>query len=223
MSHDKSNQVVFYTNEKDFDDFLSPIIDDAHDQFAKIRDFFSSITKQAGPDSFHATLVAFNRFKQLAAVVTSRPVRDKDDMYVALAQMLQLPVALQSEIFILAQDSRISVLNKSGNQVEEKTDGLIVTYVTPETCTIFTIPYSVDDDNVVHYNMEKAWIRQVTEADDASALGAMLEMLYIYSHMNTPCMPINEIFAFFKARGFTYDIISKENLEAKAVMLPIKV
>lgn len=223
MSHDKSESVVFFNNESDFNDFLSPVIDDAFDQFEKVRNYFSHTIKECGPDSFHATLVVFNRFKKIVSVVTSRPVKDKDDMYYAIAQMLQLPAAVNSELFILAQDSRITILDKSGKQVDEKSDALIVTFVTPETCTIFTVPYSIDDDDVVSYNMEKAWIRQVTEGENYASFGPMLEMLYIYSHMENTIMPVHELFAFFKARGFPYDIISKENLEAKAIMLPIKV
>lgn len=223
MPHEKSESLVFFTNREDFNDFLSPVIDDSFEQFEKIRNYFSHTIKECGPDSFHATLVVFNRFKKIVSVVTSRPVEDKNDMYYAISQMLQLPVAVNSELFILAQDSRISILDKNGKQVEEKSDGLIITFVTPETCTIFTIPYSVDDDNVVDYKMDKAWIRQVTEGENYAAFGPMLEMLYIYSHLETPIVPVHEVFAFFKARGFAYDIISKENLEAKAVMLPIKV
>jgi|LakMenEpi03Aug12_release.lakeMendotaPanAssembly.Ray.scaffolds.fasta_scaffold195841_2 hypothetical protein len=224
MSTSNEGRTHQFKDKEDFNNLLSPIIDDAFGEYEKIAGYFTSITKASGPDTFLPTLVVFNSFKKLSAVMTARPIEDKDDMYKVLAQMMVFPATINSNLFILAQDSRVRVIDNK-TQVEEVSDGLIVTFVTSETCTIFTIPYTVDDDNNVTYVLEKAWLTEVTEdaaTSSNNSIGKMVELLYIFSHAPKPPMSVDEILSFYNDNGFAYQIIDEQNLSHHPLAFPVK-
>lgn len=216
------NNTIEFTTVDEFNKIFSELIDDAYAEFVKLSQFFSKIIQANGPDTFSTTLVTFNKLRKLVAVTTSREVDGKEDMYKALAQMLFFPMSLGSELFIVAQDARIKTLSKDGEE-SVKTDALIVTYVSPAFCGIFSVPYSISSDNEVTWNFEKAYITSISDTDnsESGAAGDMLELMYTFSHpeSNGP-FSSHEVISFLKSKGFGFEMINPQNMDQHYIAIP---
>lgn len=216
-----NTNTIRYTTPENFDKSLSELLPNPYEEFQKVSIYFSKVIQSSGPDSFSTTLLVFNKVKKMVGLVACRPVADKDDLYKALSQMLHFPVSLGSELFIIVQDSRVTTADDPNN----KKDALVTTFVTPNHCGIFTLPYTVDSSNNVSYDFSSAWLTQIDEdynKDKAAAVGDMVEMFYLFSHTNTtgPFSP-HEVLTFFKTHGFAYEIINPENMKSDFIALPI--
>lgn len=225
MSDTKNKATINFTNEKEFNEITSHICSNAYTEFEKLAKLFQAVVENNGPDSFSTTLVTYNSLRKLVGLVVSRPVDDKEDMYKALAQMLYFPMSVSSELFIVAQDSRVRLYSKESLELENTSDALVVTFVTPHDCIIFTVPYKVVDNNKVIYRFEDAWISCVHEEalnDKSSPVGNMVEIFYVFSHSNTtgPFLP-HEVLSFLKTSGFTYEIVNPEHMHNAHIALPI--
>lgn len=220
----KSQMTPFEGKEK-FNELFSPLLENAYDEYDRIEKYFSKYTHQFGKDSFLPTIVVFDSSNNIVGIITSKSVEDKKQMYQAIAQMLYFPMSLRSRMFIAVQDARVRLYNPVTKTDEaEPQDALIVTYVSEETCTIFTVPYLVDSQNIVSYNYDRSWITQVVESNsqDSSVFGSMIEMFYIYTHSETvgPFTPA-ELLSFYKDKGFSCHIINPSTINQVPLAIPI--
>lgn len=212
-----------FTTPEEFNEKTSVIIEDAWTQVEKASSFFSGVIKSNGPDTFASTIIVFNCYKEIAAVVTSRSVEDKEDMYSALCEMLFLPVSIHSELFIVLTDSRI----RDSQSNEVKHDAMIMSFVSPDFCSIYTIPYTIDSDNVTTFDYQSSYLMSVTKSDDddaaLNAANDMLELFYIFSHTEGGGpFHVDDVFSFFDDNNFLYEIINKDNLKKKDNSFVIK-
>lgn len=225
MSNHKDDSVVKFTNKSDYNELCSNIHPNAYGEFEKLSILFSSIVSKEGPDSFSNTMVVYNSMRKLVGVISCRIAQDKDDLYKALAQMLYFPMSINSELFVIAQDSRVRILNKDNNTEQIPSDALVVTYVTPRDCIVFTVPYTISSNNEVSYSLEDSWlscIHEETIGPSKGPVGDMLELFYIFSHSSTtgPLSP-HEVLAFLKANDFNFEIINPTNITSNQIALPI--
>ena len=210
---DKEHSFKF-TNPEDFNQKTSPILKDAWAQVKKSSKFFAQVIKANGPNTFSATVVVFNCDKELSAIVTSRPVSGKEDLYQSLCEILFLPVSIRSELFIVITDTVI----RDPQDDNSKQDAMNMTFVSPDFCFIYTLPYQVKDDNEVVFDYDQSNMISVIKEDEAAAAAAgdMLELFYIFSHVeNTGPFHIHDVLAYFDDNDMIYEIINKENLQKR--------
>lgn len=209
-----------------FNELLSHVKEDAYAEFVKISKHFSENIKLNGPDTFNTLMVVFTRNKQMLAVVSCKGVDGKDELYKALAQMLFLPAAINSSLFIFAQDAKISIFEKDDmNKEPQKSDALVVTYVTPSKCVVFTVPYVIKPGNEVEFLFDKAYFNSVASTDGTTknvARGDMIELFFIFSHMDTSGpFSYHEVLTFFQNNGFEFQILNPSALEEKSIGIPV--
>lgn len=209
-----------------FNELLSHIKEDAYSEFVKISKHFSETIKLHGPDTFNTLMVVFNRAKDIVGVASCKAVDGKEELYKAMAQMLFLPASINSSLFIFAQDAKISIYQKGDmNKEPEKSDALVVTYVSRSKCVVFTVPYKIDASNEVTFNFDQAYFNSVASSDGTTKnvpRGDMIELFFIFSHMDTSGpFSFHEILAFFKNNGFGFQIINPSALEEKGIGIPV--
>ena len=210
---DKDNNFKF-TNPEDFNEKTSPILSDAWAQVTKSTKFFAQVIKANGPNTFSATVVVFNSDKELSAIVTSRPVSGKEDLYQSLCEILFLPVSIRSELFIVITDTVI----RDPEDDNSKQDAMNMTFVSPDFCFIYTLPYKIEDANEVIFDYDQSHMISVIKEDEAAAAAAgdMLELFYIFSHVeNTGPFHIDDVLAYFDDNDMIYEIVNKENLQKR--------
>jgi len=222
----KESETVPFESVDQFNELMSSMKDDAYAEFVKISSYFSEYTKSNGSDSFNTLMVVFSQTKQSVAIVSCRAVDDKNDLYKAMAQMLFLPASINSSLFILAQDAKISIFSKDDmNEGPEKSDALVITYVTKHKCVVFTVPYSIDEKKEVKYLYDKSYLNSIASTDGTTkniARGDMIELFFIFSHMDsTGPFSYHEILTFMKNKGFEFQIINPSALEEKNIGIPV--
>lgn len=223
--YNDSNTVAFESVDQ-FNDLLSHIKDDCYNEFVKISKYFTEYTKTNGPDSFNTLMVVFSQAKQTVAIVSCKGVDGKEELYKSLAQMLFLPASINSSLFILAQDAKISTFQKNNfDQEPQKTDALVITYVTKSKCVVFTVPYSVNYQNEVTFDYDKAYLNSIASSDGTTKdvpRGDMIELFFIFSHMDTSGpFSFHEVLSFLKNKGFEFQIINQSALEEKNIGIPV--
>lgn len=223
MQQDKNENIKKFTTIEDFNKLCSEVHPEPYKEFQRLSILFSSIIKQNGPDSFSTTLVVYNQIKRLVGIVSSRLVQDKQDLYKSMAQMLYFPMSLNSSLFIVAQDAKIHSLSQDSDQSKQPIEALVVTYVTPDDCIVFTVPYTVSNDNDVVFSYENSWISSINE-DAKNSGGDMLELFYTFSHSSTsgPFSP-HEVLSFLKINNFNFEIINPKNMSTNHVALPLAI
>lgn len=212
----KSEDEIFFNfvDPNHFNENTSAIIPDAWSEVQKAATFFSRYIKDNGSNSFATTVVVFNKNKDLVGVVTSRPVIDKEDLYRALSEMLFFPLSIRSELFIVITD----IVTRDPNTGEKTSDAINISFVSPDYCLVYSLPYIITADKDVEYNYEKSFFVSVvktTKASQMSTSADMIELFYIFSHVdNFGPFTYDEVLAYFNDNDFTYEIVNKENLLA---------
>jgi hypothetical protein len=211
-----------FTNPEDFNEKTSAIMTDAWGQVEKSSKFFAQVLKANGPDSFSATVVVFNCNKEISAIVTSRPVNGKEDLYQALCEMLFLPIAIRSQLFIVLTDTTI----RDPDSGEKKYDAMNMAFVSPDFCFIYTLPYQMDLENNVTFDHKSSSMVSIIKSDDDSSLnssGDMVELFYIFSHVdNQGPFHVDDVLAFFDDNQMIYEILNKDNLKKRETSFLVK-
>jgi hypothetical protein len=223
--YNDSNTVAF-ENVDQFNDLLSHIKEDCYSEFVKISKYFIEYTKTNGANNFNTLMVVFNRAKQTVGIVSCKGVEGKEELYKSLAQMLFFPASINSSLFILAQDAKISTFQKNNfDQEPPKIDALVITYVTKSKCVVFTVPYTVNDQNDVTFDYDKAYLNTIASSDGTTKdvpRGDMIELFFIFSHMDTSGpFSFHEVLSFLKNKGFEFQIIDQSALEEKHIGIPV--
>jgi hypothetical protein len=210
----KDNLSFDFLSPEDFNTRTEEIIPDAWKQVQKISSFFSSIIKASGPDTFAPTSIVFNANKDIVGVFTCRPFEGRDDLYQALSELLFFPVTIGSQLFIVAADSNV----KNPDTGDKLYDALNMTFVSPESCYIYTLPYTINEDNDVIFQYENSNMSSVAKEDsngELSAAGDMVELFFIFSHVeNRGPFTFDEVLAYYDDNEITYEIVNRDNLHS---------
>jgi hypothetical protein len=154
----------------------------------------------------------FSCHQNIVGVITCRDTENKDDLYIALAEMLYFPMSISSELFIIATDVTVT------SPDDTKKDAMVVTFVTPDHCLIFTTPYTYNSDNTVNWLMEESFINKVTHSVTSgdSPVGDMVELFFVFSHSNNSGpFTYEEVLRYFNVNGFNYQILNEQNIDDK--------
>jgi hypothetical protein len=211
MSEKDPNHLYFESPEK-FDSDVSYICKNPYSEYLKFQKFFERHIENFGRDSFHPTMSVFSRHQNIVGVVTCRDTDGKDDLYTALAEMLYFPMSISSELFIIATDVTMT------SPDDTKKDAMVVTFVTPDHCLIFTTPYVYNSDNTVNWLMEESFINKVTHSVTSgdSPVGDMVELFFVFSHSNNSGpFTYEEVLRYFNVNGFNYQILNEQNIDDK--------
>lgn len=211
MSEKDSNNISFESPEK-FDLDVSYICKNPYSEYLKFQNFFQKHVNEFGRDSFHPTMSVFSCHQNIVGVITCRETESKDDLYIALAEMLYFPMSISSELFIIATDVTVT------SPDDVKKDAMVVTFVTPDHCLIFTTPYDYNSDNTINWLMQESFINKVTHTITSgdSPLGDMVELFFVFSHSNNSGpFTYEEVLRYFNVSGFSYQILNEQNIDDK--------
>jgi len=212
MSESDDEVLYNFVDKNHFNQKTSPLISDAWAEVEKSTKFFSTYIKQNGLNSFLTTVVVFNNNKEFVGVVTSRPVTDKEDLYRALCEILFFPVAIRSQLFIVITD----IVTRDPNTGEKKSDALSISFISPNFCLIYSLPYAISANNGVEYDYENSYFVSVvksTRSNQVSTSSDMIELFYVFSHVdNFGPFTYDEVLAYFDDNNFTCEIVNKDNL-----------
>lgn len=216
----KEDSVLYFKDKDTFNEFISHIHPDPYSEFEKFSQHFSETIKKNGPDTFHTTISVYNSSKEFIGIVTCRDTEDKDDLYLAMSEMLYFPMSIASDLFVVANDVRIRKIDKSTNEIDydiESQDALTLTYVSTEHCAIFTCPYTIDSDNNVIWQESEFCISKISLSDDDSnPIGDMIELFFIYSHTDSVGpFSTEEVLNYLNTKGYIYKIFHPERLTKK--------
>lgn len=210
------NHYFDFTTPEDFNNKTEQILTNCWSQVEKIQSFFSSIVGANGPDSFAPTTVVFNTNKDIVGVFTCRPFDGRDDLYQALSELLFFPAAINSELFIVATDSNVK--DDSGEKLH---DALNIAFISPDFCYIYTLPYTVQEDNQVLYDYQKSYMISMAKDDSGkfdslTSTGDMIELFFIFSHIeNRGPFTVDELLSYYDENNFHYEIINRDNMRAR--------
>lgn len=214
MSDSDDEAYYEFVDANHFNQSTSALMPDAWAEVQKATKFFAQYIKENGSNSFATTIVVFNKQKDLVGIVTSRPVTDKEDLYRALSEMLFFPVSIRSDLFIVITDTNI----RDPHTGEKTSDAVNISFVSPDFCLIYSLPYTLSANQDVEFNYDKSFFVSVVKSAKQSQMstsGDMIELFYIFSHVdNFGPFTYDEVLAYFDDNNFIYEIINKENLLA---------
>ena len=214
MSFD--DKKYLFTNPEDFNSKTQFICEDAYAEYIKFKNFFSQGYQKFGHNAFPPTIAVFNSVKEFVGMITARDSEDKSDLYSAVAEMLYFPMSIKSELFIVAND--VTFVSSENSSIR---DALSISYVTPDNCLIFTVPYSCENDNLTFHEDSAYILKIASSTDDFNPIGDLVEMFFIFSRgrTNGPFSP-EEILAYLSSVGFTHQIFHPERMSDNRTFVP---
>jgi hypothetical protein len=199
-------------------DNINNLITDMSSEIEAIKHTFVSTTEKQ-KDSFKPFAVFFSDPDTKSFVITSRPIHDANDYYTAISEMLFAYSSNESEAVLFAVDS-----NKV---IDDHSHDLLEVYMAcDDYCTLFTFPYTLDDNGKFHWNenlfnthtmetLEKAY-------DTSGQFHASLEIfeaLYLHTHMRIQHFDIVKLKSFYDANNFNYAHLKEQSLEVNSLSL----
>lgn len=213
MSDSKDSVTLSFTTPEEFNEEASFICKDAYSEVAKFKDYFEKTIIANGMNSYSPTVAVFSMMKNFVGIVTCRETKDKDDLYCAMAEMLQFPTSVASNLFIVSNDI---TMTRTENGQSVSSDGLIITFVTPDHCLVLSIPYSFDETSKQFtWHDDQAYVTKISKITQSnSAIGDLLELYFVFSHgSSTGGFSPEEVLSYFDSNGFIYEIFNSKAIE----------
>lgn len=180
-------------------------------EISAIRHTFKNTTEQK-PNSFAPFAVFFSSPEEKSFVITSRPVKDETDYYIAISEMLFAYSSLDSTGVILAIDATKNL--DSGNPQ----DLLEIYAACDDFCTIFSMPYHLNENSELIWNesqFNSYSIEKLEKMYDTSGqLHATLEIyeaLYLHTHLTTPVFEFSKLNLFYEHSKFNFVSMKERN------------
>lgn len=185
-------------------------------EISAIKHTFENTTKQK-PNSFSPFAIFFSSPEEKSFVITSRSVTSESDYYTAISEMLFAYSSLHSTGVILAVDV--------SKQLEDTSQDLLEIYAAcDDFCTIFSMPYYINDSSEVvwHENKFNSYSIEKLEKmyDTSGQLHATLEIyeaLYLHTHLSNPVFEFSKLKLFYEHADFNFVSMKQNNTEKSSV------
>ena len=167
-----------------------------------IRHAFAGTT-QSVPGSFRPFAIFFGKDSEKKFVINSRPVKDANDYYTAISEMLFTYSSIDATGVIFAIDATKTSEN-------ETYDALEIYAACDHFCTIYTLPYSIES-GVLTWSENKFdtyTVDALEKAYDATgkfhATLEIYEALYLHTHMDESVFEFSKLQDFYKRNQFEF-------------------
>ena len=177
-------------------DNISKLITNMASEIEAIKHTFVSTTEKE-KDSFKPFAVFFSNPDTKSFVITSRPIYDANDYYTAVSEMLFAYSANDSEVVLFAVDSTKEINGNSHDLLE-------IYVACDDYCTIFSFPYTVDDNSKFHWNENLFNTHSMETLEKAYDTSGQFEALYLHTHMRIQHFDILKLKSFYDANNFNY-------------------
>jgi len=176
-----------------------------------IRHTFSKIT-EALPGSFRPFAIFFGKDSEKEFIITSRPVKDENDYYTAISEMLFAYSSIKATGVIFAIDA-----TKTSNN--DTYDALEIYAACDHFCTIYTLPYAVDSGKLIwsDHKFDTYTVDALEKAYDTTgqfhATLEIYEALYLHTHMDDSVFDFSKLKDFYKRNDFEFVSIKQSESE----------
>lgn len=177
---------------------LEKYVSNPEEELKNIRSSFGDHVKMAGKDSYRPRIVFFDFFGNKTFGIVSRPYIDQTDYIKCIAEMMYSYRALDSSASVLVLDSYITKNNQNiGNC-------LYCYFVGDTTAHVICLPYSYSDDSTVSWHLDKETSESIDLKDHDGMTQQMVELLYAFSHIDTPPFKMNELLSYYSSMGYHF-------------------
>jgi hypothetical protein len=181
-------------NIKDIDPYVSNV----EEELKNIRSSFSDHVKMAGKDSYRPRIVFFDFFGNKTFGVVSRPYVDQTDYITCIAEMMYSYSALDASSCVLVLDS---YLIKNGQNIGSC---LHCYFVGDRTANVVTLPYIYNESGDVMWDESKDTSESIDLKDHDGITQQMVELLYAFSHIDTPPFKMNELLSYYSSLNYHF-------------------
>ena len=167
-------------------------------QLQNVQQAFEQIISLTQDDpTYRPRLAVFDDSRDLTFAVASRPYDGASDYKSAIAEMLYSFQALDAHSCILVLDSHI----KDNDDVVG--DCLNLYFMSSINCHVVQLMYSFEDDDI-KWHEDKHRFSQIDLKDHDSVSQEMIEMLFVFTHLDHPPFSSQELFSFYSAQNYQF-------------------
>jgi len=201
---------------------LQVFMDNAEPHVQSMLETFSETVERNGPDSFVPMCIYVDSSGDVKLAILSRPWTDKDDMYKSFSEMLFAFSALKAHCCIFANDVRITKYDakEPHSKTSQAQDALNISFVSKESSALINVPYVIQENNRVVWQMENAVTSPLSKEDPSEVYqGDMVELFYVMSHIDHSPFTTAQLINYYSVKGFKYQI--SENALVEKVKIEV--
>jgi hypothetical protein len=177
---------------------ISSYTSDAEEELKNIRSSFSDHVKLAGKDTYRPRIVFFDFFGNKSFGIVSRPYNDHTDYVSSIAEMMYSYTSLDSNSCVLVLDSYLTKNNQNiGNC-------LYCYFISNKHAHVVTLPYNYTDTGDVVWDDSQDKSESIDLDDHEGINQQMVELLYAFSHVESPPFKMNELLSYYSSMGYQF-------------------
>lgn len=156
-----------------------------------------SLTQDQDP-VYRPRLAVFDSSLELTFAIASRPYDGITDYKSAIAEMLYSFQALDAHSCILVLDSHVK--DDNDNIVGEC---LNLHFMSASACHIVQLMYSIEDGDITWHDDQHRF-SQIDLKDHESVSQEMIEMLFVFTHLDSAPFTPQELFSFYSSQNYQF-------------------
>lgn len=148
--------------------------------------------------TYKPRLAVFDQSLELTFAIASRPYTGTTDYKSSIAEMLYSYEALDAHSCILVLDSHVK-----NNDDSVIGDCLNLYFMSSTACHVVQLMYSINNGTVT-WNDDLHRFSQIDLKDHESVSQEMIEMLFVFTHLDHAPFNSQELFSFYSAQGYQF-------------------
>jgi len=170
-------------------------------QLKNVQDAFEQIMSFSEDDQYpvyRPRLAVFDNSLELTFAIAARPYDGASDYKATIAEMLYSFQALEAHSCILVLDSHVK-----DNDDSLIGDCLNLYFMSSIYCHVVQLMYSIADGDITWHD-DQYRFSQIDLKDHESVSQEMIEMLFVFTHLdNAPFTP-QELFSFYSSQNYQF-------------------
>ena len=168
------------------------------EQLRNIQLAFEQIVSLTPEDpTYRPRLALFDSSKELQIAISAKSYKGLTEYKSAIAEMLYAFSAFQAHACILVLDSHVKDNDKVIGEC------LNLYFISSEQCHIVQLMYSINNTDVIWLDSDHRF-SQIDLKDHSSVSNEMVEMLFVFTHLDDSPFKPAELLSFYSHEGYQF-------------------
>jgi hypothetical protein len=177
-------------------DSLSKYCEDPAKEIESLKQGFSQVISLSGSTSYRPRLGLFDKDQQRIIALASRPYSGLSDFKSSIAEMMYSYCAFEAKSCILVIDSIVT--DSNGNK-----DCLNLYFMSYDYCHVVQLMYTMENETVI-WDESDVRCESIDLKDHAHISQDMIELLYIYIHIDESPFKPHELLSYYTSVGHQF-------------------